>query len=297
MFFGLRQTWNRWRFSLAAEGVRRTKPIHSQQDGIAIVSSVSHLDLMMYLVAIKSFHHFFPRGKFIVLDDGTLNEKDKSELRNHLVGCEIRSLDAVPYSKGKKGVRWGIMLAIADLVQDHFVIQVDSDTVTRSSLDEVQQFVAKNCAFTLGTQQGRHIESVLTTSNRVKENTSTHVQVVAEQNFVNLPDHAKLKYVRGNSGLAGFAKGAFDRNTVESFLEQMTTVIGDKWRERGSFQVTSNIFVANCPSAEVLPLERYACVTPEIDWNKAAFLHFIGRFRFKDATYSRMANQLIKLIS
>ncbi len=293
MFYQLKQRWNRWRFAGFAREIVNTKALKSTADPVTIVSSVSHSDLMMYLVAIKSFFKYCPAGRFLILDDGTLDYRDRNLLRQHLDNCEIRALAEVPFRYGEKGVRWAIILAIADLVDKHYVIQLDSDTVTRARLPELENCISENRSFTLGSQNGQVIEYMAAICDKMKGNSSTHVQVVAEQNFDLLSNYSEARYVRGNSGLAGFAKGSFDRADVELFLKEMTDNLGSKWKERGSFQVTSNVFVSRCPGAIVLPINRYACVTPSIDWQTALFLHFIGRYRFSTLTYARLAAKVV----
>ena len=286
MLYNLRQHWHRRRFFAASKAILKTPPIRIQDAPVCIISSVSHMDLMMYLVAIKSFYGQVRQGSIVILDDGTLTESDLKLLRQHVSPQEILRLNDVPYHGGpRKGVRWGILLAIADLVPDHFVIQLDSDTIARGALPEVDEAIRANSAFTLGTQDGQQLEPMTAVCERMKDSEGLHVQIVAEQHFDQLPRCDQLRYVRGNSGLAGFPKQAFDRELVESFYSAMTSAIGEHWLARGSFQVSSNVFVANSPGARVLPIRKYACVTPSIDHEHACFLHFIGRYRFLNNVY------------
>ena len=54
----------------------------------------------------------------------------------------------------------------------------------------------------------------------------SHVQVVAEASFDKLRDFQSLRYVRGCSGFAGFARQSFTREFVEDISAQMQTAIG-----------------------------------------------------------------------
>ncbi len=49
-----------------------------------------------------------------------------------------------------------------------------------------------------------------------------HMQVVAEANFDKLSDFESLRYVRGCSGFAGFARQSFTREFVEDISAQMS---------------------------------------------------------------------------
>lgn len=297
MLYRLRERWNRHRFAHAAKGILQSPPLGQQSSDVVIVSSVSHLDLMMYLVAIKSFHRHLGRGQIVILNDGTLTRRDLRILKEHVSPVQTLMLDDVPYSGGQKGVRWGIMLAIADLVGDAYVIQLDSDTVTCGKIDEVLQCVQDNRSFTLGSAKHFGIVPISEICKMMKRDQSEHVQKVAERNFDRLPSYPHLKYVRGNSGLAGFGKGAVTRKAVEEFLKHMALSIGTKWRERGSYQVTSNYFVANAPEASVLPLQRYTNVTPSNPLSESVFLHFIGRYRFENSVYTTAAGHAVGVLT
>lgn len=297
MFYRLRQKWNRWQFARACHAIVDTPPLQIHSAPLNIVSSVSHDDLFMYLVAIKSFYRYVGRGSVVILDDGTLTPHDHRLLREQVTPDEIIALDAVPYSHGRKGVRWGILLTIADLVAENYVIQLDSDTLTLLPVPEVLQALANEQSFTLGTNDGCAIVTMEEISSRMKGNTSPHVQVVAERSFAALRDFRTKKYIRGNSGLAGFAKGAFTRTSAEDFLSEMTTLIGDKWLTRGSYQVSSNVLVANSHAAQVLPIAKYSCVTPSMRYHDAAaFLHFLGQYRFHKSLYVQLARALVREI-
>src|SRR3546814_18986052 len=52
-----------------------------------------------YLVAAKSLHHHLKRGRMVIMDDGTLTDRDRSVLRQHLDNpriISIRDIDTGP---------------------------------------------------------------------------------------------------------------------------------------------------------------------------------------------------------
>ena len=296
MFYRLRNWWQRRRFDNVAKRVLQTPPLVIEPTNLRIISSVSHKDLLMYLIAIKTFYRFSNQGEIVILNDGSLTSNDVSILRHHIQPIEILDLEQVSYSHGKKGVRWGILLTIADMLDDHYVLHIDSDTLTLGDPTEVTQAIATNRSFTLGTRDGQSVVSAAQISDLVKEIASPHVQIVSEKNLSKLPNSEALRYVRGNSGLTGYAKGSFSRDSVEAFYLNMEKIIGDKIRERGSFQVSSNYFVANGFDPIVLPLERYPCVTPQIfkSLDPAVFLHFIGRYRFDGGLYRKLVRRTLR---
>ena len=277
----------------STRGILSTPPLPIQEAPLCILSCVSHLDLMMYLVSIKSFYRFMGRGEIVILNDGTLTPADKDLLHHHVSPREIVNLDDVPFD-GTKGVRWGIILKVADLIEDNYVVQLDSDTITSRSISEVTDSVENGRAFPAGTKDGLSIVPMREMCEEMKSSVSHHVQVVAEQNLDRLPSYQTGHYVRGDSGLVGFPRGSFQRSDVEFFLESMTDAIGDKFLERGSYLVCSNTMVANSPHAWVLPIEKYVAYRPETRIDNAAWVHYFGKHRFTDPTYVKDATATVQ---
>jgi len=298
MLFEFKNWWRRAHFDRAVIRVLETRPISLNKSSLRIVSSVSHEDLLMYLVAIKSFCRFITHGEIVVLNDGSLSEKDKKVLQEHVHPVSIMQLDQIPYRHGTKGVRWGILLAIADMLDDHYVVHIDSDTLTIDNPSEVNQCIESNRSFTLGTNDGREIASVKNCSDFVRNSPSNHVQIVAEKHLEQLPFSENLKYVRGNSGLTGYARNSFNRDSLEAFYHQMELLVGAKIKDRGSFQFSSNYVVANGINPMVLPLDRYPCITPQIPLvqDQAVFMHFIGRYRFDRGLYKNKVLQALRFL-
>ena len=294
--YKLRERLKRRWFSFWCRGILSTPPL-PQSNGDAqfvTVSMVSHRDLMMYLVAVKSFHHWLGGGRVVILNDGSLTPQDLALLDTHLAPARIVRLNEVEHGRCPTGGCWERLLLIADYVADHYVIQVDSDTVTLDSLPEVLAAIGENRSFTLGTGMGRQITTMTEVCTVMKAYKDDHIQVIAEQSFSGLRDYRTLKYVRGCAGFAGFAAGSFSRARVEAFSGEMTGILGERWRQWGSEQVASNFIVANSPCAGVLPHPRYMNFAPDIPYEGSAFLHFIGTHRFKNNVYVRKAADVIR---
>jgi hypothetical protein len=101
-----------------------------------------------------------------------------------------------------------------------------------------------------------------------------HIVIATERAFDRHPGRERLKYVRGSSGFAGFAKGGFSRARIEEFHANMTELMGERWREWGSEQCGSNFAVANSPGAVVLPYPQYTSFYPGVDVLKGKFFSF-----------------------
>ena len=249
----------------------------------------------MYLLALKSLtkHVGWPRQVHVV-NDGSLRDGDITILRGQIPNLVVTALADIDTGQCPQGSCWERLCYILDLSASTYVIQMDSDTVTLSDLTEVAACIAANRSFTMGTHTGQEIETVAAARERVSQWTDTdHVQVVAEMAMGVLPDQ-NLLYVRGSAGFAGFAKGVFSRQSLESFSMAMEDILGsEKWNEWGSEQAASNFMIANAPDALVLKSPRYVNHFPDIDISQAAFVHFVGAHRYDNGNYLRLSRHIL----
>ena len=296
MFYQLKDRVRRYRFAGACKGVLQAAP--AALDGssnLVMLSQVQHKDVLLLLLAVKSFARQVRPRTVCVLNDGSLSANDLAMLQEHIPGVNLLELAEFRSAICPRGGTWERLLAIASLVRDHYVIQLDSDTLTIGSIEEVRHCVEGQSAFALGTWNNQKIETMrerCETASKLAHQTDSHVQVVAEANLDKLDDFESLRYVRGCSGFAGFARQSFTREFVEAISGQMQAAIGAKWSEWGSEQVMSNIVIANIPNAIVLPHPKYADCH-KMQPGVTEFIHFIGSCRFDDGNYARLGAQLI----
>jgi hypothetical protein len=296
MLYALRDRVRRARFADECRGILRSAPIElDTSGGMVLVSQLQHKDVLLFLLAVKSFTRHSRPGAVYVLDDGSLSPGDRSVLHAHIPGLSLLERADFRSAACPPGGTWERLLAIASLVRDHYVIQLDSDTLTIGPVDDVRVCVEQRTAFTLGTWDRQKVETMrerCDTAKKLIGQSNDHVQLVAEAHFDKLHGFESLRYVRGCSGFAGFARQSFEREFVERISGEMWAAMGDKWAEWGSEQVMSNIVVANIPNAVVLPHPKYAdChkMQPEL----TEFIHFIGSCRFEGGKYARLAAQVI----
>jgi hypothetical protein len=293
MFYRLRSKLSSLKFNYLCRGILDTPPLVMRPAPLRLVSIISHRDLRMYLLAIKSLYSTLGEGRILILSDGTLTARDASLLRAHLPDLWLGTVDEMDTGRCQRGGTWERLVWIHDLTRDYYVIQVDSDTVTCGAIPEVVDCYRRNCSFALGTSTGQCFVSPEESYEVIRHSPSQHVQVLAERNLRHLPDAAGLRYVRACSGFAGFARGAFHRQRLEQFSLEMETLLGARWREWGSEQVASNFAIANSSDAIVLPFPKYASFDPNLDWPGCAFLHFIGPHRFAGGVYARVGRAAI----
>jgi hypothetical protein len=275
------------RFDWAARGVLETPPIEPREGPLVIVSMVCHRDLLMYLLAIKTFYRRLGFGRIVVIDDGSLTTDDKDIIRHHVQPAEIVPAKSLTSPACPTYISWKKLFCIATFIHDSFVIQLDSDTLSVSEdLSEVRDFVLSDASFILGTWANQSVVSMQDAVQAARESSSTHVQMVAEQNFDRLPGFASLKYFRGCSGFDGFSKGLFTMKDLEDFSRSMFSIIGDKWGEWGSEQTMSNVLVANAPRMGLLPYPAYYNYWAKEEAEQK-FIHFVGTYRYHGGVYLR----------
>ena len=248
----------------------------------------------MYLVAIKSVYTRIGEGTVCIINDGSLQPQDIERLNYHLGSPTLVDIAAIDTGSCPRGGTWERLLHILDLTEHNYVIQVDSDILARRPINEVVQCYRNNCSFTLGSWAGQDFTGLAEAAAHARTFDDAHIQVVAEQNFDQLHDIQKKRYVRGCSGFAGFARGASLRQLAEDFSIRMSHLLGKRWSEWGSEQITSNFVVANSKEARVLPWPKYANLYPNIPIEEPALLHFLGIWRFYRMWYVRESRRVIK---
>ena len=254
-----------------------------------VISQLQHKDVVMYLVAIKTFASKVQIGSVLILDDGSLDKNDHAILREHIPGASIESIERYRSKRCPNGGCWERLLAIAEHTNKNYVIQLDSDTLSIGELPEVSAAAANNVSFALGTWDGQQVESFLARAadaKRLNPEPVCHIQVTAEKAFDKVPGHEQLHYVRGCAGFSGFARNSISKHFIEDFSEHMYAIIGNRWNEWGSEQLMSNVVLANSAPMTVLPHPRYADCNHHQN-GLTTFIHFIGDCRFQGSAYRK----------
>ena len=301
MFYRLKDRLKRQQFNQQAKAILKTSPVVTTSSATtSVLTQLQHKDVLMFLVAIKSFAKQIPINKVFILSDGTLTNKDKAQLNKNITSVEFIELNEVQNDNCPRGACWERLLAIAERNANNYIVQLDSDTVTLGTLNEVVELIRENRSFVIGTWDGQEIEPMRTNAERVIKNVKptpdAHVQMVAEAAFIELPNCDDLHYVRGCAGFSGFAKGSINPDFIENISSSMEKQIGQKWHEWGSEQVMSNIVVANTPNAAVLPHPKY-CDCTKINATETHFIHYVGSCRFTTDHYANTVTNTIASLS
>lgn len=294
MFFRVKDMYNRARLRSTLQSVLRTPPARLEsRSSFALMSQIREKDVLMYILAVKSFCHWHQPRRVTVLVDGVLRDKSIRALREHIPDIAIEPHIKYRSTQCPSGGTWERLLALVTLAAKIFMIQLDADTVTLGRLREVEECVTNEHAFTLGSLQGREIEAGAVAARRAKESIAkgdAHIQTWSESilDGFTVPGR-EIRYVRGCSGFTGIPKQVISTDMVESWAKSLGQLVGSRWAEWGTEQFMSNLVIANVGNSVVLPHPVYA-TCPNIDEERTLFAHLAGFCRFANNNqYARLA--------
>lgn len=297
MFFRARRSLHRKWFDLNCRGLLKTAKLPASDSPLTVVSMLCHGEVLMYLLALKSFVSRIGRSpKVVLLNDGSLTAEDTALLNAHITSLQIVPIASVSTGGCPKGSCWERLMLISDLVADTYIVQLDSDTLTLGAIPEVLSCIDGNRSFTLlGDRSHPQVEPMLEACARSKSNLDPQVQALCERSFDLLPESAQLKYLRGNAGFVGFAQGSIDRERIQWFSGLMEKLARERWDTWGSEQVTSNLLIANAENPLPLQPPRYLSywAHPDVPYDESVFVHFIGPHRYDNGFYIRSAKKIV----
>ncbi|WP_079730316.1 hypothetical protein [Novosphingobium mathurense] len=285
------------RHNRAAKAVLATPPVQPREDGVIVFSMIGTRVLLPYLVAAKSLHAQLQRGRFVILDDGTLTHADKAVLDRHLGKPEILAIASVETGDCPSGGCWERLLTLLVLRRNAYVIQLDSDTVTTGPVDEVLEAIEQGRNFTLCGGVDCELQPVgCYAADPEQLGRDVHIQLLAEATLeridAGLP-HPR-RYARGCAGFAGFAPGGFDRGVADAFSREASALLGrDRWRQWGSEQVMSNVIITAEDEPVLLPYARYMNFWNEAPPAGVSFIHFVGTYRYHRDAYTDATHRAI----
>lgn len=284
----------RWRYLYTARGILDTAPLKPGSLPFVVLSMVQKRDVISYLIALKSFCLHANPKRVVIVCDPSIDRDDRAMLSQHIPHVELLAATACADPQVPRGGTWERLLAISNLAVDNYVVQLDADTVTVGPIPEVLAAIQAGHGFVIGERAEQQIKSLADASAHVRDNfpTNTHIQSVSELTMGRLDRPSGTKYVRGCSGFTGFPPATGMRSALIRFSTDMQALIGERWSNWGTEQVSSNYLVANSTGAQVLPYPKYA--TPDAMDAGTVFLHFIGYTRFVNSKYQKKSRTIIE---
>ncbi|MGK7861158.1 hypothetical protein [Falsiroseomonas sp. E2-1-a4] len=296
MFYNYRRKLLYWRFNRAISGILETPPLVLRDAPWTFVSMVSPNHVPMYLLSMKAFYRRIGSGRVIAIIDRDTPNEPLEMMRRHIQGIEFKVLEDIDTGPCQRGGTWERILHILDLAEDRYIVQIDADVLSvAEDVREVLDCLEANRSFTMADEHVLHsMQEAADLARQIKGN---YIGQVSERLFDQYPGHENLRYVRGSSGLAGFARGGFPRAELERFHGEMERLVGEKrWREWGTEQCASNFAVANSPGAIVLPYPAYASYIGTPPHPDTKCFHFIGTYRFANGVFAGHGQKEIKTL-
>lgn len=282
--------WNKWKFERAVRSIEGTPPIAPGDSNFIVLSMVHKRDVLAYLLALKTFCRWTRPARVVLVADPSLGDEDFSVIRRHATHVEIHRAHEFQRDGIPIGGTWERLSAISDFVSEGYVVQLDADTVTLGPLPEVDEAVRAGRAFTLATDddfpETMTLEAISAWA-QPRVDPGAHVQLQAEALMNRLQGAETLRYARGCSGFAGFPRRSFDFARLSGLSRDFERLMGARWRDWGSEQVTSNVLTASLPGGHLLPHRTYCA--PHRSTLQTRFLHFIGYVRFSSGRYAQVA--------
>jgi hypothetical protein len=283
-----------WRLSGRLERILEMPPARLVPGGVTVLSQVRDRDMLMYLLAAKSFARQVDVDRFTVLDDGTLSREDRDAITEHVPGVTITPIADIDCPGTPRGNCWERLHRVVELAESAYVIQLDADTVTLGGLPEVAEHIRRGTAFTLCSESDAGIVPLAQAADYAARRQSDHIQILAERALGGLDPAIGTRYARACAAFTGFPPGTWRRETMQRFSRYMTERLGARWASAwGTDQVTSNFLTANSPQAGLLPSPRYCDYVGRPISRDSGFLHFIGTYRFKNGAYRDTARRVI----
>jgi hypothetical protein len=293
MFYTWRSKLKTWSFDRKIGAVMDTPPLRMIDAAWSIVSMIRNSDVPMYLLSIKTFYAHLGAGRIIGIIDRNMPRALRDTLRRHIEGIELVVLEDIDTGTCQRGGTWERLVFLLDCSEHRYVIQLDADVLAVGpDLDEVKACIARNLAFTMA--EGDRFRGMREAAQIAQADPDTRfVGIAIEQRFDQYPDCDRLRYIRGSSGLAGFARGGLRRAQIEAFHDIMQRLLPERWHEWGSEQCGSNFAVANSSGAVALPYPAYGAFGPRLQYDRCKCFHFIGAYRFVDGYFARRALEVM----
>ncbi len=297
MFTRLRIGYGYWRLGSALAPVLDLPAARLRPGGVTVVSMLCGRDILMYLLAAKSFALRTPVSGFVVLDDGTLTDQHRALLTRHVPSVTVTPIADIRTSGTPRGNCWERLNRIVELAETRYVIQLDADTVTLGPIPEIEQCVASGTAFTLVSEADTRIVTLSQAAEFAERHPSSHVQIAAERALGALDPGIGARYVRGCAAFTGFPPGSWRHDMLGRLSAAMERQLGARWTEWGTEQVASSFLAANAPTVQLLPFPGYCNFSGDPVDDDSVFIHCIGTYRFKNGGYRRISTRCLNTIS
>ncbi len=317
----LRRLLNRYGDQLLFGSVTNTAPIACNPEADAgLHTAVPHRYVNAYLLAIKSLLRWHADVAVIAHDDGTLRDEDRALIRHHVPGARIvdrgwadREFATRAGSDFLSHVRGSytsyLKLFDPGWVGEHRrIVVVDTDVLfLRPPLAVIEwlregrpPWYHRHGAWYRAAVSGGASGAPAAGLAQADAGAGgvTHIQQLVEDAVDEISQRLQrpLQFVHGfNSGLIGYERGTLPVQEIGALLEVLHAMFGDRIFRWGSEQTVHGLLLCS-RGAAALPIADYTVHTEanSDEVESAAFVHFIGEFRYHGLVYPRLARAVLR---
>lgn len=281
----LRREYYQWRHAQQVTAIADTAPLERGRLPFLVLSMVQRVDLLSYLVAVKSLAAYANPARIVVVCDPSMQPADRTVLRQHIPHIELRDAAQFRHRLLPAGGCWERLQAICEYARHAYVVQLDADTVTLALPGAVIDSITSKTGFVLAGESDQVLMTLEETADlsRTTYPGNPHIQCILERAMPHAALPAGSRYVRGCAAFTGFPQTPHMATRLLDFSQAMQVVVGARWRDWGTEQGASNYLVANAAGTELLPFPAYG--TPDVMDAQSVFVHFIGDMRFTSDRY------------
>ncbi|MDN5354489.1 MAG: hypothetical protein PWQ09_1245 [Candidatus Cloacimonadota bacterium] len=263
--------------------IHKTPPIACEKSAkVSIHSLVCHMDLEMYLLAVKSFLRFYPKVQIIAHSDSSLSADDITKLRKHIPNIDVidetnklwqHSLNRVKndfVAKGHSNLLL-IKLFLPFFCKSERLIILDTDIIFINRPDEVISWIENN---------SQHLTPLY---NKDKYDTlrDAKTSLMKEFNISELPPNLNSGFICMQNDVT---KMEFER------LLKISINYTDSNIDKGD-QTIFHILLAK-RNAQPLSKDHYNIFDGYKIPKQAKMIHFPTHVRFKKGYYLKLARKL-----
>jgi hypothetical protein len=305
MFYRLRKRLNNVRFWINARGVFHTPPTPCDPAAeCTIHTMLGRADLLMYLVAIKSFLRFHPRARVAAHSDGSLTSADEDCLRAHVPGIRVVSANEADARANKelnpflaewraRDASWRRIIDTELWCETLRRMIIDSDILTIRRPDAVLEWISGS-----GGSRPLMFGAVdASPAGPIPEGTGSRpMQNIFRERLGQFAKEAKGPpefYQGGTSGYYGCTR-ELSLAEVERLI-RAGLAAGVPMAEWGGEQCLV-VYVLSTSDPIRLDVRKYFNFAPEAIERlvEAAVAHFYGTYRFYGGVYPRLAAEVVR---
>jgi hypothetical protein len=305
MLYRVRKRLQTARFRLAARGIYGTPPLPCDPTAdCTIHTMLSHADLLMYLLAIKSFLRFRPAARVVVHSDGSLTHGDEAVLNHHVPNLQIvatrdaddraeRQLNPFLREWRARDASWRRVIDTELWCETPRRLIIDADILTLRQPTAVLQWIAgsgRGRPLLFGAPEGPPSGPI--TAGRGRR----HIQTVFREQLATVATQLgrPAEFFQGaTSGYYGCERDV-SVPAIEAVI-RAALAAGIPMHEWGGEQCLVVYLLSTAAPIRLDP-RHYVNFAPEVieRLNEVAVVHFYGTFRYYGGVYPRLAADVVR---